>query len=146
MAANQIGKTVAGAAEWAMHLTGRYPDWWQGAEFKRPVRFWVGGVTGESTRDNPQRLLVGQPELREQWGTGYLPKDAIADLTPSRGVPNSLDSIVIRWGGGGDISDYSTLLLKSYEKGREKWQGDTCDGVWFDGTAKRHLFRGSHQD
>ena len=30
MAGNQLGKTWAGAFEMAMHLTGRYPDWWTG--------------------------------------------------------------------------------------------------------------------
>src|SRR5690606_27547622 len=29
LAGNQLGKTLAGAFEYAMHLTGRYPDWWQ---------------------------------------------------------------------------------------------------------------------
>lgn len=133
MAANQIGKTVAGGSEWALHLTGRYPDWWEGAVFEKPVRLWCGGVTGESTRDNPQRILIGQPEIREQWGTGFIPKECLVDIAPSRGVPNSLDSVVVRHGGGGDIQGGdSSLLFKSYEKGREKWQGDTIDGCWFD--------------
>jgi phage terminase large subunit-like protein len=26
----------------------------------------------------------------------------------------------------------SVLAFKSYEKGRQKWQGETLDGVWFD--------------
>jgi phage terminase large subunit-like protein len=26
----------------------------------------------------------------------------------------------------------SVLAFKSYEKGREKWQGETLEGVWFD--------------
>src|ERR1700689_2972920 len=30
MAANRVGKTVAGAYESVCHLTGRYPDWWPG--------------------------------------------------------------------------------------------------------------------
>ena len=30
IAANQTGKSTAGAAETAAHLTGVYPDWWQG--------------------------------------------------------------------------------------------------------------------
>lgn len=133
MAANQVGKSVCGGAEWAIHLTGRYPDWWEGAVFEKPVRFWCGGVTGESTRDNPQRILVGQPEIRDAWGTGMIPKDALAETITSRGVPNALDSLVVKWGGGGDVqAGHSTLLFKSYEKGREKWQGDTVDGVWFD--------------
>ncbi|WP_245525307.1 terminase large subunit domain-containing protein, partial [Mesorhizobium sp. M8A.F.Ca.ET.213.01.1.1] len=51
MAGNQLGKTRAGGAEWAMHLTGRYPDWWAGKVFDAPVRLWAAGVTGEGTRD-----------------------------------------------------------------------------------------------
>ncbi|CAH2395938.1 hypothetical protein MES5069_1270024 [Mesorhizobium escarrei] len=38
MAGNQLGKTRAGGAEWAMHLTGRYPAWWQGKVFDTAVR------------------------------------------------------------------------------------------------------------
>lgn len=133
MAGNQLGKTIAGGAEWATHLTGRYPDWWQGRTFEKPVRFWAAGVTGESTRDNPQRILIGPPEQSEAWGTGMVPADAIIEHTPARGVPNLLDSVVIRHGGGGDVqAGHSVLGFKSYEKGREKWQGETLDGVWFD--------------
>src|SRR5262245_39680316 len=62
MAGNQLGKTLAGGMEWAMHLTGRYPDWWKGRVFSGPVRMWASGVTSESTRDNPQRILVGPPQ------------------------------------------------------------------------------------
>jgi hypothetical protein len=53
MAGNQLGKTLAGGMEWAMHLTGRYPDWWCGHTFKEPVKFWAAGVTALSTRQNP---------------------------------------------------------------------------------------------
>jgi hypothetical protein len=35
MAGNQIGKTMAGGMEAAMHATGRYPDWWKGRRFDR---------------------------------------------------------------------------------------------------------------
>ena len=133
MAGNQLGKTLAGGAEWAYHLTGRYPDWWVGKVFDCPVRAWAAGVTSESTRDNPQRILVGPPEQEERWGTGTIPGDAIIDIERGRGVPNGLDSIVVAWGGGGDVQQQqSALSFKSYEKGREKWQGETLHGVWFD--------------
>jgi phage terminase large subunit-like protein len=133
MAGNQLGKTLAGGAEWAMHLTGRYPDWWRGRVFDKPVRMWVAGVTSESTRDNPQRILIGPPEREEAWGKGMIPKPCIRDHSTTRGVSNALDSVVIRWGGGGDVeAGHSMLGFKSYEKGREKWQGETLDGVWFD--------------
>nr|WP_245274453.1 terminase family protein [Mesorhizobium sp. L2C066B000] len=133
MAGNQLGKTRAGGAEWAMHLTGRYPAWWQGKTFDAAVRLWAAGVTGEGTRDNPQRVLVGPPQQQAAWGTGMIPADAIRQTTMGRGAPGALDSIVVRWGGGGDVqADESVLSFKSYEKGREKWQGETLHGVWFD--------------
>lgn len=133
MAGNQLGKTIAGGAEWAYHLTGRYPNWWQGKTFDGPVQMWASGVTGESTRDNPQRVLVGPPAIKDAWGTGMVPGDALLDTTPARGTPNLLDHIVVRWGGGGDVQGgESVLSFKTYEQGREKWQGPTLHGVWFD--------------
>jgi phage terminase large subunit-like protein len=133
MAGNQLGKTMAGGAEWAMHLTGRYPDWWQGKTFADPVRLWAAGVTGLSTRDNPQRILVGPPQQPEAWGTGMIPGDAIKETITSRGVVNALDAVVVTYGGGGDLQrGESVVSFKSYEQGREKWQGETLHGVWFD--------------
>ena len=133
MAGNQLGKTLAGGMEWAMHLTGRYPDWWTGRVFNTPVRLWAAGVTAESTRDNPQRILLGSPQQREIWGTGTIPYDALKRTSPSHFGSDGVDSIVVRWGGGGDAQQgESVLAFKSYEKGRQKWQGETLDGVWFD--------------
>jgi phage terminase large subunit-like protein len=132
MAGNQLGKTLSGGAEWAMHLTGRYPDWWQGATFDKAPILWASGVTNESTRDNPQRILIGQPTQPERWGTGMIPQDALASTTRAMGVANLLDSATVKWSEGGDVRNYATVGFKSYDKGREKWQGPTIDGVWFD--------------
>lgn len=132
MAGNQLGKTLAGGAEWAMHLTGRYPDWWLGRVFTKPVRMWVAGVTAESTRDNPQRVLIGPPAIAEAWGTGMIPKACLRDHSMARGVAYALDTVVVRWGGGDVQAGDSVLAFKSYEKGRQKWQGETLHGVWFD--------------
>jgi Terminase large subunit, T4likevirus-type, N-terminal len=103
MAGNQLGKTLAGGMEWAMHLTGRYPDWWKGRVFPGPVRMWASGVTAESTRDNPQRILLGQPQQRERWGSGTIPRDALKDTVPGHWGRDAVDSAVVRWGGGGDV-------------------------------------------
>ncbi len=131
MAGNQLGKTLSAGAEVAMHLTGRYPTWWQGYEFNKPKPWWVAGVTSESTRDNPQRILLGR---NGQWGTGMIPRDAIVgDPAMRRGVVGAVDSVVCRFGGGGDIQAGQTSVgFKSYDQGREKWQGETLGGVWFD--------------
>ena len=128
MAGNQVGKTTAGAAEWAIHLTGRYPENWTGRVFDRPVRFWASGVTSQSTRDNPQRVLVGPPADESAWGTAFLPRETLLDWTRARGIANALDTVKVRHASGG----ISTLAFKSYEMGRAKWQGETLDGVWFD--------------
>lgn len=128
MAANQVGKTTAGAAEWAIHLTGRYPEAWQGRRFPGPVRFWASGVTSQSTRDNPQRTLVGPPSDETAWGSGTIPRACLLDWSRARGIANAIDTVKIRHASGG----ISTLSFKSYEMGRAKWQGETLDGVWFD--------------
>ncbi len=39
--------------------------------------------------------------------------------------------IVVRWPAAA-TERRVVLRFKSYEKGREKWQGETLDGVWFD--------------
>lgn len=136
MAGNQLGKTLAGGFEWAIHLTGRYPDWWVGRRFAEPVRMWAAGVTGESTRDNPQRILLGPPQQEESWGTGAIPKDCIKLYDKSRGVPNAIDSVVVKHTSGGE----SVLSFKAYEKGREKWQGETLHGVWFDEESPLNIY------
>jgi len=128
MAANQVGKTYSGAAEAAIHLTGRYPDWWVGRRFDHPVRAWAGSVTWDGTRDGVQRLLVGEPKDEAQWGTGLVPADSLIDTTRRMGTPDALDSIIVRHISG----DNSTLGFKSYDQGRKKWQGETLDFVWLD--------------
>jgi len=129
-AGNQSGKTYSAGMEVAMHMTGRYPDWWEGKVFEEPTLWWVGGITGESTRDNPQRILLG---AKREWGTGTVPKDALhGDPTMKRGVPDAVDSFQVRWGGGGDIQRISTCWFKSYDQDRTKWQGVTIHGIWMD--------------
>lgn len=126
MAGNQLGKTVSGAAEMAIHLTGRYPEWWQGRRFNKPIAAWASGVTGESVRDTTQRLLMGRPG---QFGTGFIPAECIVgEPKKAMGTPDLLDSVTVKNESGGE----SRLYFKRYEQGREKWQGETLDIVWFD--------------
>lgn len=128
MAGNQLGKTWAGAFEVAMHVTGRYPDWWKGKRFPYATRWMVGSESAELTRKGVQRLLLGPPELREEWGTGAIPHDALRDTSMKPGVPDAVSSIIVRHECGED----SVIQFNSYDQGRTKWQADTVDGVWFD--------------
>ena len=128
MCANRFGKTMCGAAELAFHLTGDYPQWWNGKRFDKPVRAWAAGVTAETTRDVLQEKLIGPPFRESEWGTGMIPKAAIAGIATSRGIPAAIDTVNIRHISSG----LSSLQFKSYERGREKWQGAALEVVYFD--------------
>lgn len=140
-AGNQNGKTYCGAAETSMHLTGRYPEWWAGRRWRRPVTGWVAGVTGESTRDNPQRLLCGR--IKDGWGTGMIPRECVdwnKDTTLARGVSDLFDTILVKHETDGVFDGYSQVQFKSYERGRTKWQGDTLDFLWFDEEPPQDIY------
>lgn len=125
MAGNQLGKSWAGAFECAIHLTGKYPDWWEGKRFKKPVIGWAAGETGEVVRDTIQRLLLGRVE---PWGTGAIPQADVISADSALGTPGLKGVIKVRHVSGGE----SQLTLKSYNQGREKFQGETLDFCWFD--------------
>lgn len=113
-----------------MHLTGRYPSDWQGRVFAKPVVGWAAGVTSEATRDTVQRVMCGRINAI---GTGSIPKDAIKDKSLKRGVADAIDTVVVRFGGGGDVQAGESLIgFKSYDQGREKFQGETLDFFWPD--------------
>lgn len=126
MAGNQLGKTLCAGAETAMHMTGMYPDWWEGKRFTHPVTGWAASVTSQGTRDTVQRMLLGNPG---EWGTGMIPKDRIVEIKrQAHGVPDAVESITVRHNSGG----LSRITLKSYDQGRERFQGETLDFIWFD--------------
>ena len=102
MAGNQIGKTLAGGFEAAMHATGRYPPDWKGRRFDRPTIGWACGVSGEVVRDTVQRVLVGRSG---SIGTSAIRKDAIGELVTARGITDLLDTTKIQHVSGRDL-DY----------------------------------------
>lgn len=125
MAGNQLGKTYAAGCETAMHLTGLYPDWWEGKRFKRATRGWAGSKNAEVARDGAQRILLGPTNAL---GTGTIPRDRIVETKKARGVPDAIESVIVKHTSG----DNSLLVFKGYQDGREAWQAETLDFVWFD--------------
>lgn len=125
IAGNQLGKTLAAGHEISFHLTGIYPEWWKGKRYVKPIRCWVAGVTGESTRDNPQRILLGPVG---NIGTGTIPKSHIVKTSAARGIPDAIETVLVKHISGG----VSQAGFKSYSDGREKWQGETLEEIWYD--------------
>ena len=128
IAANRVGKSECAAYETACHLTGLYPDWWEGKRFTRPIKCWAAGEDGELVRDVIQAKLCGTPGVVEDFGTGYIPKDLIVDTSLARGTTDLYDTIQVRHKAGG----VSTLTFKTYGEGRKGFQAATLDWIWFD--------------
>jgi phage terminase large subunit-like protein len=125
LAANRVGKTEgAGGYELVCHLTGIYPSWWQGRRFNRPNNWWAAGDTRETVRDILQRKLLGKPG---EHGTGLIPRDAILRTAPGF-IPDAVQAIWVKHASGG----HSVVQFKSYDQGREAFQGTEQDGIWLD--------------
>jgi len=136
MAGNRVGKSFCGAMEVAYHATGKYPSWWAGKRFNRPVRCWAGGVSNETTRDVCQKELVGQPDDPTARGTGSIPLNDIGTTVRKAGVPNAINSVVIKHKTGG----YSRIGFKAYEMGKEKWMGESVDVIWLDEEPPQSIY------
>jgi phage terminase large subunit-like protein len=124
MAANRIGKTLAAGSESVHHLRGKYPEWWEGKRFDKPISMWACGDTGKTVRDIVQSKLCGPPGAI---GTGLIPREDIVRVNPKAGVPGAFDSVVVR-------STYgeSLLYFKSYDQKRESFQGTEQDVIMLD--------------
>ena len=136
MAANRIGKSFSGAAEMSYHLTGIYPDWWEGRRYYQPITAWAGGVSNETTRDIVQFELLGSPDDPDAFGSGAIPKSKIIKTERKPGVPNAKSVALIQHVSGGN----SSLHFKAYEMGVEKWQGRSVDCIWLDEEPSRELY------
>ena len=134
MAANRIGKTIAGGYALALALTGRYNEiapWWKGRRFDKPISAWAAGKTNETTRDIIQAKLFGKivwdGNKKGLDGTGLIPGECIGDISWKQGSPDLIDYVEIR-----HISGVSILGLKSYQQGRGAFEGTEQDVIWLD--------------
>ena len=125
MAGNRVGKTDSGAFETTLHLTGAYPHWWTGKRFAKPIRTWAASDTNRTVREVLQAKLYGP--LTEP-GPGMIPGDLIVHKTTKQGLAESLDTVYVGHSTGGT----SSVTLKSYQEGRESFQGSAIDFIWLD--------------
>jgi phage terminase large subunit-like protein len=126
---NRTGKTVTGTFEDTLHLTGLYPDWWEGYRFKRPVEWWAATDTGKNTRDILQSVYCGKPGDAAAHGTGMIPGDLILRTTVKHGLADAYETVFVKHVPTGGVS---TLQLKSYDQGRIAFQGTANDGIHLD--------------
>ena len=127
VAGNRTGKSYAGVFEMTCHLTGLYPEWWEGKRFTRPIVAWAAGKTNETVRDIIQEKFIGP--IKTQYGEGMIPKHLFSSKPTTRpGIPDAVQDIFVRHVSGGT----SKLTLKSYQQGRESFEGAAIDIIWMD--------------
>ena len=126
-AANQIGKTFTGTFIDAVHLTGDYPDDWEGHRFSRQIVMWGLGYSMEKTRDLLQTALFGN-YIGHQFEGGLVPKDRIVSWESATGTPNAMRTVRVKHKSGG----ISVCQFWSYSQGQHAIMGDVVDWVHVD--------------
>ena len=129
LAANRIGKTVSTCYETAMHLTGRYPEWWSGKTYDRPIVAMVAGEGWSQVAMVLQNELLGTQDVKiaNNIGTGAIPRDCIITDTMRNDGANCL-GVEIRHSSGAN----SYLLFANYTQEVRQMQGFKLNLAVFD--------------
>lgn len=133
-AANRVGKSYSESFEMACHLTGRYPTWWTGHRFEKPILAWAVGITGDSTRKVLQKELFGTSVAKDlgALGTGAIPRDCIDFDTIEKDGNKILIVQIKHHNARGEFDGMSTLEFRSTQQGEHALMGATVDFIWLD--------------
>lgn len=104
---NRVGKTEWGAQEITRYLLGQHPY----RSIDTPIEVWAACPSYDQQKETTQKKLEH-----------YIPKNRIKDVTYVK--KNTWGEIVLDNG--------SKINFKSYEQGREKFQGVGKRLIWFD--------------
>lgn len=134
LSANRVGKTFAMGCELVWHLTGIYPDWWDGKRFKTNQEWWVCGVDSESVKEVLQYTLLGQVG---EIGTGLVPLEFLDQDTmkEAKRMETGIGSFRVKHITG----TWSTVEFKSYKQGRQSFQG-TARSIWLDEECPEDIY------
>lgn len=104
---NRVGKTEWGAQETARYAQGRHPN----RIINLPIEIWCACPSFDQQHETTQKKLEA-----------YIPKQEVLDITYVK--KNTWGEIVLKNG--------TRINFKSYEQGREKFQGVGKRLIWFD--------------
>jgi len=129
LAANRVGKTTSTCYETAMHLTGQYPEWWDGHRFSGPITCMVAGEGWSQVALVLQNELLGTQDVKllEHIGTGAIPRDCIVVDTMRNDGANCI-GVEIRHRSGTN----SYLLFANYTQEVRQLQGFKLNLAVFD--------------
>lgn len=128
-AGNRVGKSFSEAYEFAYHITGQYPSWWDGAVIEGAGHsFWAVGYDNTSTANVLQKELFGTNDagLKEELGTGSIPKDCI-DFDSMRKDGKRIIQCRIKHKDG-----WNTLMFYAQHAGPGGMMGQSIKYAWMD--------------
>jgi len=129
LAANRIGKTVSTCFETACHLTGQYPEWWNGYRFNKPITCMVAGEGWSQVALVLQNELLGSQDVKitDNLGSGAIPRDCIIQDTMRNDGANCI-GVEIKHVSGAN----SYLLFANYTQEVRQLQGFKLNLAVFD--------------
>jgi phage terminase large subunit-like protein len=134
MAGNRVGKTFIIGFELSLHLTGDYPDWWDGYRFNRPIYSWAMGPSNEQIREVYQRILFGKLMPREPQ---FVPDKNLIPFVRGKEIkgilrnpqsPANAKEVYVHHKSGG----FSTVIFKAYEQSEDVMMGPEVDFISID--------------
>lgn len=132
-AGNRCGKTFSAAFECFLHLTGKYPTWWKGRRFNKPINFWFMGVNVEQCKDVGQYELLGTKNAKaiEEIGSGVIPRKYI-DFDSLERDGARVMRVRIKHFKNGVFDGYSLLSFKTSQSDATSIMGSHVDYAWID--------------
>lgn len=112
---NRVGKTEGSAMEVSRYLLGKHEH----REVKLPVEVWCASPSYDVQEETTQKALLN-----------YIPDTEIEHIEYLRG--RIIRKMLLRNG--------STVTFKSYEQGREKFQGAGKRLIWFDEEPPQDIY------
>lgn len=149
LAANRVGKSIAGAYEQTLHLTGRYPHWWKGRRFYGPTKTWSCGLNNLKVRDSLQKEMLGQITRDKNGprtqlvglGTGMIPAEDILATRPKPGVADAIDTVHVQhYDAAGNKDGVSVLVFKSYDQGVDAFSAEAIHSIHLDEEPDQAIF------
>lgn len=124
MGGNRTGKTETAMYECTLHMTGLYPDWWEGRRFSRPTKGWICAIDAKMLVETIQGKLFGDiGDNGDYLKNGLIPKDLIVSMASRNGIKNGIESFAIKHITGG----LSHVTFKTYEQGAKTFQSAKLD-------------------
>lgn len=134
---NGSGKSLWNAITTYFHCSGRYPNWWEGHKFKRPINAWMAARETKALREGIQEILFGGFG-DDDIGTGVIRREDLLDEKGNiqtwayMGQPNTVGQCLIRHYTDDIFDGYSKIDFKTYAQGWKEFQGPTRDLITLD--------------